>query len=127
MQVHEGMRSSIGCDRHTQVLRVAEGARGVVRLQASAAGTHQSISEGFPARAGALAAGTAMRVFAERGPFTRISRAEVVALLRQHLRHSLLRIGGRWHVQSRGISQARNSWNHPTLCTLDGWHACKAT
>ena len=33
-------------------------------------------------------------------------------MLRQHLRNNLVRIGGRWHVQSRGIPQARLAHEH---------------
>ena len=33
-------------------------------------------------------------------------------MLRQHLRNNLVRIGGRWHVQSRGIPQARPAHMH---------------
>ena len=33
-------------------------------------------------------------------------------MLRQHLRNNLVRIGGRWHVQSRGIPQASPAHMH---------------
>ncbi|KAK9842467.1 hypothetical protein WJX81_001464 [Elliptochloris bilobata] len=102
---------------HDEVLASTEGAtRAVVRAQAGPAGPCQTLSEGFPARAGALARGVAARVFADRGPGTRVQRGEVVALLRQHLRNNLVRMGGRWHVQSRGIPQG--SMLSTLLCSL---------
>lgn len=47
------------------------------------------------------------------GERRRVRRGEVVAMLRQHLRNNLVRIGGGWHVQSRGIPQARPAHAHP--------------
>ena len=74
---------------------------------AAEAGAGQAAADAFPARAGAFARGASRHVFAGRGPGARVARGEVVALLRQHLRHNLLRFRNRWHVQTRGIPQAR--------------------
>ena len=51
-----------------------------------------------------------------------IGRDNIVALLREHLRANLLKLGRDWHYQRRGIPQVR-LWA-PAVCPASVAHPC---
>ena len=53
--------------------------------------------------------------------YSKVARSAVVALLREHLRRNIVRIGKQWHYQSNGIPQVGHgpftTIIHPDQCS----------
>ena len=56
-------------------------------------------------------------------PHRTVARSDVLHLLREHLSRSIVRIGGRWYRQSRGIPQVR-PWAHGSLLVRSDCRGC---